>query len=183
VPGDGPAALRRWQELVAGPAEPNETPVDWSAFEASIGLPLPTDYKGYIDTYGTGCINGLFWVRHPTTDRSPLRLVGANVGDDDPDFSNLLLPPPYPLGLGYDRLLLCADSEDYDQLFWHTSGDDPDRWGVVLGDSAGQSWEPYDMTMVEFLLAVFSNELDLGLAEAGYVGDTITFHPDPYARS
>jgi hypothetical protein len=66
--------------LVAPPAQPTEAPVDWAAFEESIGLRLPSDYKGYIDSYGTGCVNGLFWVRHPTTARSGLSLVGANAG-------------------------------------------------------------------------------------------------------
>jgi hypothetical protein len=175
------AALARWRDLVAPPAQPTEQPVDWAAFEESIGLRLPGDYKGYIDTYGTGCVNDLFWVRHPTTTRNGLGLIGANAGAEDDDVSNLLLPPPHRLGFGHDRLVLCADSENNDQLFWHTDGDDPDRWGTVLGDSAGQAWDPYDMTMMEFLLALFTNELDLGFAEAGYVRDTIEFNPDPYA--
>jgi hypothetical protein len=64
-------AFQRWQQVVTS-ADPNaEPPVDWAAFESSIGMRLPADYKAHIDLYGVGCINGLFWVRHPTSKYVP----------------------------------------------------------------------------------------------------------------
>lgn len=93
-----------------------------------------------------------------------------------------LTEPPLPLGIGRDRLMLCVDGEGY-QLYWNTSHDAPDQWPVVLGDISGRAWTLYDLTMVEFLLALFTGQLpELGFEEAGYVEDEIVIERRPRIR-
>ena len=152
-----------------------------AAFESSIGLRLPSDYKAYIDEYGVGCINECFWVRHPTAAKGAFNLLRApeeydGPQDDEEFLSTHLTVPPLPLGVGRDRLMLCADSDGGEfQLYWQTTDDDPDRWPVVLGNDDGDGWDLYDLTMVEFLLALFTHQLPelASWAEAGYVTDEI----------
>jgi hypothetical protein len=169
------AALARFRELVPPPAELDEPPVDWAAVEETLGMRLPADYKGYIDTYGVGSVNGLFWVRRAGTRHENVDLLTGT--DDEPNLDLFLVPPPYPMGAGPDRLFQCAFSEADDELYWHTVGD-PDAWPVVLTHSTGDAWLPYDMTLVEFLLALYTGELeDLGYAEAGYLESPLEFQP------
>jgi hypothetical protein len=178
MPGDGLAAFERWRQAVTSAAEPAGEAVDWDAFESSIGLRLPSDYKAYIDAYGVGSINELLRVRHPTAEKGAYNLIKAPDDWNSPEDEELyrrthLTMPPLPLGVGRHRLMLCADGEG-GQLYWNTTDDDPDRWPVVLGDTSGQAWIDYDLTMIEFLLALFTGQLpDLGFEEAGYVGDEI----------
>jgi hypothetical protein len=187
MPGDAMACFQQWRQAVTSAGENTEAPVDWDAFETSIGLRLPADYKAYIDAYGVGFINRLFRVRHPMVETGAFNLLQAPEQWDGPEdeeeyLETHLSAPPLPLGIGRDRLMLCADS-DGDQLYWDTSTDDPDAWTVVLGDDDGDSWTPFDMTMVEFLLALYTNQLpELGFARAGYVTDEIHIQRDPFKR-
>jgi hypothetical protein len=171
------SAFDRWTELVPPPGRPD--PVDWAAVQASLGTALPADYKAYVDTYGLGCVGELFWVLHPagTPDRLNLGDQWAAAREPAP----LLTPPPRPLGR-VPGLLPCAIDEDGGVLHWHADGPDPDRWTVVYRDEDGGAWQPYDLGLVGFLLAVFTGDLpELGYAEAGYLTRPPTFTPNPFA--
>lgn len=152
-----------WRRLVPPPAEPPD-PVDWTALSQRLGTTLPADYRAYIDLYGLGCVNDLYWVLHPygTPDRLNL---GAQWNAPDPP---LLTPRP-------PGLRPCATDEDAGLLYWDTAAPDPDAWTVVYRDEDGDAWHPYDLTLVGFLHAVFTGALDLGYAEAGYLSSTVRF--------
>ena len=94
-----------------------------------------------------------------------------------------LTAPPRPFGVGRGRLMLCADGDDGDaQVYWDTSDEDPDRWPVVLGDCDGDTWTVLDMTLTEFLVAVFTNRLpQLGFTRAGFVRDEILIQRYPHS--
>jgi len=186
MPGDGMAAFARWRQVVTSADENAEAPVDWDAFETSIGLRLPADYKAYIDAYGVGFVNELFRVRHPTTAQGAFNLLLPPEewdGQDEEEFLEThLTVPPLPLGIGRNLLMLCADGDGV-LLYWDTRADDPDSWTVVLGDDDGDSWTPFDLTMVEFLLALFTDQLpQLGFTRAGYVTDEIRIQRNPFRR-
>jgi hypothetical protein len=186
MPGDGMAAFERWQQLVTSADRNAEAPVEWAAFESLIGLQLPADYKAYIDVYGVACINRLFWVRHPTSKDMPNLLQAPyewRSAQDEQDYLEThLTAPPLPFGVGHDRLMLCADGDDGEsQVYWDTSDDDPHRWPVVLGDTDGDTWTRVDMTLVEFLLALFTNRLpQLGFTEAGFVRAEVLVQRHPH---
>ncbi|MEV0898319.1 SMI1/KNR4 family protein [Actinoplanes sp. NPDC049802] len=186
MPGDGMAAFEQWRQVVTSADENTEPPVDWSAFEASTGLRLPADYRAYADTYGPTFINELYRIKHPTSERYGCNLLNPpeqweSEEDEERYLETHLSTPPLPLGVGRNRLMLCADSGP-DQIYWDTSGDDPDTWTVVLGDEDGDSWKPLDMTLVEFLLALFTGRMpELGFERAGYVTDEILIESKPGA--
>lgn len=168
--------------------ENTEPPVDWDAFEASLGLRLPADYKAYIDEYGVGIINRLFAVRHPTTAEGWANILEAPEQWEGPDAEQEYLElhltaPPLPLGIGRNRLMLCADS-DGTQIYWDTTDDDPDAWSVVVGDNDGDTWLALDLTLVETLLRLFTGRLpELGFDKAGYVTGEVRIQRNPYART
>lgn len=181
--GDGVGGvLARWTELVP-PPDPPPDPVDWDAVHHRLGTAVPHDYRAYIDTYGLGCINDLYWVLHPHGAPDRLDLADQWAAARDPAAGRrLLTPPPYPLGQLPGGLLPCAVDEDAGILYWHTDPPDPDQWTVVYRDEDGDSWLPYRLTLVPFLHAVFTGGLpELGYQDAGYLTPTIRFDPNPFA--
>ncbi|MEV0901440.1 SMI1/KNR4 family protein [Actinoplanes sp. NPDC049802] len=188
MPGDETAAFAQWRRAVTSADENTEPPVAWADFESSLGLRLPADYKAYIDEYGVGFVNRLFVVRHPTTTEAGFNLLQAPEQWEAPDaeqeyLETHLTAPPLPLGIGRDRLMLCADS-DGTQIYWDTSQDDPDSWSVVVGDDDGDTWQALDLTLVETLLQLFTGRLpELGFDQAGYVTGEIRIQRNPFART
>jgi hypothetical protein len=158
---------------------PQPPPVDWGAVHRRLGTALPSDYRAYIDAYGLGCINELFWVLHPYGTPDRLNLLEQWAVQDP---GALLSPPPYPLGQVPGGLVPCAVDEDAGVLYWHTGGPDPERWTVVYRDEDGDAWRPYDLGLVPFLGAVFAGTLpELGYQAAGYLTGPVHFDPRPFA--
>jgi hypothetical protein len=169
-------AFMRWRELVPPPRPPE--PVDWSAVHDRLGTALPGDYRAYIDTYGLGCVNELYWVLHPLGSPDRLNLIDQwAMREPGP----LRTPPPYPLGLVPGGLVPCAVDEDAGVLYWHISSPDPEQWTVVYRDEDGDAWRPHDLGLVPFLHAVFTGGLpELGYEPAGYLTQPIHFDPQPF---
>lgn len=159
-------SLADWAALVP-PPDRAPTPVDWAAQPG----PLPRDYRAYIDTYGLGSVNQLFWVLHPDGVPDRLNLAAQWAAAGDPAVPLLTPPPP-------GRLLPCAIDEDGGILHWQADDPDPDRWTVVYRDEDGDSWLPYGLGLVAFLHAVFTGALpELGYGEAGFLDPPIRFVP------
>ena len=165
-------------ELVAlvPPPDRPPVPVDWAGVERRLGTALPRDYRAYVDTYGPGCLGDLFWVLHPAGTPDRLDLAAQWAAAREP--AALLTPPPHPLGVLPGGLLPCAVDEDAGILYWHAADADPDGWTVVYRDEDGDSWLPYRLALVPFLVAVLSGDLpDLGYADAGYLDAAPRFDP------
>jgi hypothetical protein len=158
-------SLAAWTALVP-PPDPAPPPVDWAAVHAALGTALPADYRGYVDTYGLGCVGDLFWVLHPHGHPDRLDLAAQWAAPPGP----LLTPPPGPVRP-------CAVDEDAGILYWDVRRPDPDAWTVVYRDEDGDRWVPYELGLTGFLLGVFTRTLDLGYAEAGYLDGPPAFEP------
>lgn len=184
MPDTGMAAFARWRELVAPPAPADRLgpPVDWAQVQADLGLSLPADYRAYVDEYGIGWVNRLVLVLHPTTRAAHLNLAKSAEEAADPEALEMAeSPPPHPVGLGLGRLLPCAVTETQDVVYWHTDGDDPDRWPVVFRDAEAYEWQRFDLSLVGFLLALCTGEISPAeYASAGYLGEEIRFQPNPW---
>ena len=53
MPGDGMAAFRQWRQAVTAADRSSEAPVNWAAFESSIGLRLPSEGEYHRAAFGT----------------------------------------------------------------------------------------------------------------------------------
>ena len=175
-------ALILWSNLVP-PPDPRPQAVDWEAVHLRLGTVLPRDYRGYVDLYGIGCVNELYWVLHPDGVPGRLNLFAQLTATRDLAAEDVLLtPPPVPLGLLPGGLLPCAVDEDAGVLYWHADASDPDLWTVVYRDEDGGDWMRFSAGLVAFLYAVFTGGLpDLGYGEAGYLGSPVRFESNPFA--
>jgi hypothetical protein len=108
----------------------------WEAVEAALGTQLPTDYKRFIDHYGTGCVcpagtdDGSLIVYNLRGVPYVVKWVGGASGRYDLDRAAGYASPysPYPARNG---LLAWATTPAGDFFNWRTSGD-PDQWDVVF---------------------------------------------------
>lgn len=132
--------LKTLAKLVAPPDTPRGLNRTWKAVEKEIGLTLPSDYKAFIDTYGTGQVTGangwlLVWnFRDTTLFGRPLREVLSGPGSVAAQYGRLEkesdYPCPYPIYPTPGGLLPFASVIDVQNLNWLTGGD-PERWDVV----------------------------------------------------
>jgi hypothetical protein len=63
--------------LVSPPSSPADTgqPDQWDDVERALGMPLPSDYKQFINAFGTGEFNDLFWIYNPFSSIEPMNLL------------------------------------------------------------------------------------------------------------
>jgi hypothetical protein len=112
----------------------------WGAVERDIGLPLPDDYKAFIDLYGTGQVSSadgwaVIWnfrdaslIKDSVSEalsgtKSVARFYRQQVNGTD-------WPCPFPIYPGSGGLLPFGSVVDVQHLNWLTAGP-PNRWDVV----------------------------------------------------
>ncbi|WP_227984327.1 SMI1/KNR4 family protein [Nocardia spumae] len=105
---------------------------DWAEVESYIGSGLPSDFKAFLDTYGSGVISGELVVFHPQGTSSPLlprmRTIHETFGElreDDPD------DVPYPIHPEPGGLISWGYDYSGDEHFFLPCDPDPERWKIV----------------------------------------------------
>ena len=157
------------ERLVGPPSQP-PIRVDWPAFEAALGLQLPSDYKDVFDVYRTLEFGQFVGVFHPGSDAeenrhdtvatlSPLKYMIDEMGGledvaavDGEEERVRFAVYPEPGGL-----LLWGSTWNGDLCLWHTIGEDPNLWPTVITDSI-VFWE-YPNGMTEFLVGVMDQTI------------------------
>jgi hypothetical protein len=150
---------------------------NWQTIEERLGLPLPSDYKWLLETYGAGCFDESVWLLPPTSS-SPA-----------PDLENQLavlrsLPPSHLTDYDGTRyrlypdpggLLPCACTLAGQLWCWLTDpADDPDHWDLVTFSPELRRWLRSGYSLGELL----HEEVLAGAHGAAHSGQ-ITFEPAP----
>jgi hypothetical protein len=135
--------------------EPVRPLVDWPATEAELRLPLPSDYRAFIDRYGAGSVDDVIHIYHPTTGlvlpeqaERHLRLARED-RDEDPEAY------PYPLWPEPGGLFPFARTMDRCYFYWRTTDADPDGWSTALTEAHYDWWE-HPTGMAAFLVDVLA---------------------------
>lgn len=139
--------------IVAPPKVPVAAVGKWSDVESSLGTSLPDDYKRYVETFGTGCLSGFFWVFSPFSENVNLNLASGNAAALRAlDELKARFPEEvdYPLFPRDGGLLAWGATDNGDVLYWQTLGS-PDDWHVVVNASRDPRTELYRMGMTTFL--------------------------------
>lgn len=125
-------------QLVPPPAEPKNAQGNWRQLESDLGVALPSDYKQYIEAYGSGTLCSLFEIRSPfgleahykTTARDAWS-SWAGIFHSWGDVPESKLPfSVYPKLPG---LLPWGTYGDVDVIGW-LADSDPSRWYIVYQD-------------------------------------------------
>jgi len=165
----GDDCVGRLLDLTGMADRPRET-FDWQTIEATLGLPLPEDYKRMAEVFPPGHFNGLAQLGRPGDDAHPrdeflgfkaLRLQdlrGQRAFAQEHDWPGTFPYPIYPepgglLPWGYDRR--------GHQLYWLTEAPDPANWPVVaVPDSyTFTDWRVFHTSTCQFLIDVVEGRI------------------------
>jgi hypothetical protein len=154
-------ALENFCKTIKPPNQPIENGgiEEWNGVEQALKTKLPSDYKNYVNNFGTGCISNFIWVFNPFSKNSNLNLHAQIKAQLDAiatlenEFNEIY---PYSIHPKSGRLLPWGITDNGDVMFWLTDGE-PDSWKTVIHESRGTRYETFDATITNFLM-----DLNLG---------------------
>jgi len=160
---------------VLGPPEREPSRVPWELSTEEVGLTFPSDYRDFINLYGSVEINGELSVwspaMRPSEPGAPGGLAGfvwnttreGGIGDylasayEEGDYREC----PYPVYPAPGGLLIWANNFNADHCFWLTEGADPDKWPIVVWYRQLAEWDRFNGGVAEFLLSVVTGAYSL----------------------
>jgi len=134
----------------------------WVEVQRALEVALPSDYKQYIRTYGTGQVGGFLWPHNPFTESPYLNLITQT-----PKILGALrtikgvwgdLMPSYPFFPEPGGLLPWGHTDNGDVLYWQTAGN-ADQWTIVVNEARGPKFEHFQQTMMSFLAKILSQQV------------------------
>ncbi|MFE2911957.1 hypothetical protein ACFXI0_08430 [Kitasatospora indigofera] len=168
--------LDRLSQILGKPTRPPAvTPWERSASEA--GFVFPSDYREFVNRYGSVRINGELSVLVPTLrsyDAGPIvgfpgfvRVTTDGVAAELAGHEDC----PYPVHPATGGLLAWGSNLNADQFLWLTEGGDPDAWPVVAFYRGLDMWDRFDGGFAAFLLAVLDGTYAYGSEVAPHNAD------------
>jgi hypothetical protein len=149
---------------------------EWPLIQQRVGSVLPRDYKDFINAYGTVLVSQLVVPLNPFAKNEYRNLLSAMgpilsaertmkeaFGDEG---------CPYPLWFEPGGLLPWATTGNGGTLYWLTKGH-ADQWSVIVRADRGPEFEPFEGSMIDFLLAFLNGTLEERL---------LLSHPDDELR-
>ncbi|MFF8860580.1 SMI1/KNR4 family protein [Streptomyces sp. NPDC015139] len=149
-------------ERLMPPEHGQDEEIDWGAVESVWGTRFPADYMAFMARYGTGSINGDAGVF------SPLPFQGRRWVDDSMKEETANARHIWKMEGGREaldvhpeHLLAWGVTAGADILCWLTTGNDPDRWPVVVcGRHTRSRFTAYPFGMAEFLCRLFEDRFE-----------------------
>lgn len=164
--------------ILPPPINPVETPrpEDWNAVEKQIGN-LPTDFKTFIERYGSGTIDRFLWILNPFSANKHANLIKRmkpvisaiqELKRDWPD------QHPYRLFPEPGGLLPFGGSDNGDTMFWQTVGK-PDEWPIVVNAARDPDYEKSECGMADFLAGILTRRIRCSIFPTGFPSDRPSF--------
>ncbi|GGC88842.1 SMI1/KNR4 family protein [Chelatococcus reniformis] len=153
-------------------------PADWLRVETELGTALPSDYKAYIEAYGSGRIADFIWIFNPFTKRENINLL-----TQVPRQINVLreladggAPQPFPLFPAPAGLLPVGMTDNGDVILWLTVGS-PDEWTVVINDSRSPEYAAHRRDLTGFLAGVLTGQEPCPIFPDSFPHSAVAFAP------
>ncbi|WP_406737148.1 hypothetical protein OG365_00245 [Streptomyces sp. NBC_00853] len=159
------SSLDELRALLGESAHWQSSPDDWTEVEQHVGSALPSDFKAFLNAYGTGVISGELVVFHPRG-TSPLleRMRKTHgvfaerrdraLGRGDTEHI------PYPFHPEPGGLISWGYDYSGDEHFFLPCDPDPDRWKIVTM-AHGEGCETFDGPFSGFTRAFVRRLLDV----------------------
>jgi hypothetical protein len=161
--------LERLVAVTPPPSAPIEvgSSADWKLVEADLGVKLPDDYRGLIDSYGSGCFGEFLYPLNPFTANRHGHLLHRGQTILAAERSSGMAPHqglPFALYPVSGGLLPWAVTDNGDTLFWYTH---PVPWPVVVWSGRGFRFEVYQRSAAGFLAVWLAGQIAVGVFPAG----------------
>jgi hypothetical protein len=130
--GQPVSRLDELEKHLGAPSHP-VTPIQWEHVEGQIGLPLPSDYKAFIDSYGPGTFCDIT-IAAPAApaDLDLLTLINRKYRQATGNPRRRVLAPPIHPEPG--GMIPWGETPDGWTCCWAPTDHNPDDWGIVLAD-------------------------------------------------
>jgi hypothetical protein len=166
-----PPQLERLVRLLPPPTQPEHVPArEISRLEAEIGRSLPSDYRWFLETYGSGSIGGDLAVFTPSSVVEARRFTPQQerIGD----WLRLVKERrpgevPFPIWPEPGGLLAWGGTDSGVMCLWLTSNDDADQWPIVLRDAHRSEWFTHRGPMSWFLGDLFDGSVEVSFLTGG----------------
>lgn len=150
-------------ELMPPPAEPLEVPSDeqWKQCERDLTY-LPSDYREFVQQYGTGVVDDFLWVFNPAAENEHLNLFSqskiilAALEESSREFPDVFTMPRFPSRNG---LLPFAGTDNGDNIFWVVNGRNPDEWTIAVMGPRSPELFRHHSGFVQFLISMIRSDL------------------------
>jgi hypothetical protein len=184
-------SLARLVQIAPPPAAPVETgsPKQWNLIQKRLGIILPTDYKNFIDRYGTGTFNNFIIPYNPFAKNESVNLIQALDVHHHASHRTQRLGDvpwsavyPYQLFPAPDGLLSWGTTANFgDAFFWQVSGP-PETWVTVFYNLRDGEYEVWKDPATAFLAKLFLREIESVLLPEDFPPqpDQIHFHPHEF---
>jgi len=115
----------------------------WPSMEERLGIALPSDYRAYLDRYGSGIVDDFLWVLNPFSADDAIRFPDSSAAqlsvlrwlrEQDGEMVR------YPIHPEPGGVLLCAETANGDCFHWLTSDGLPDEWRLTINESGTTNW-------------------------------------------
>jgi hypothetical protein len=175
----------RLEAIVPPPHIPREVPTaaEWAEYENKLGSALPSDYRAFLNRYGTGGFDAFIWIFSPKAKDKYFNLFGqglamlAGVKELRDQFGGDAVP--YRLFPELGGLLPFGYTANGDLLFWKTIGS-PDRWTIVVNGTRSPDFEEFRTNLVDFLAGILSKSLSCWLFPDDFPNVPPTFEIPEY---
>lgn len=157
--------IEEFEKLVTPPDEAIGLDRSWESVEDEIGTRLPSDYKAFIDRYGSGILCGEIYVwnyRDISQFGQPLLNVLCGSGSVIEGYSEVEVNEHWPYFPEAGGLLPFASIVDVHNLNWATKGE-PDSWDTVYWFSDGHEFihfrgDPFSVALQKLLKNKYGKE-------------------------
>jgi hypothetical protein len=154
-------------------------PEGWSEVERRLGTALPSDYKAFVEHYGSGSICDFVVVLNPFASNRNIDLIERGkrqrsaLEELKAEFPDSYPHPVYPAPGG---LLPFAITDNGDVFHWKTEGA-PEAWTIVVYEGRGTEFREFPGSMTDFLTGLLSKSLVLDVLPAGFPRAPASFSP------
>jgi len=155
-------------ELLKKIVQPPNQPTDvgsleeWKSVEQTLGLTLPSDYRDFIFTYGSGLFAQIYIVYNPFAKPEHVSCLPTSVEKVcqwEREFKKEAPGcVPYKLWPEIPGLLPWANDDMGNEYFWFTEGS-PDSWKIISNEVRGEGYREYGCRMTEFLCGVLTGNI------------------------
>lgn len=149
----------------------------WAEIESRMGTELPSDYKEFINEYGTGNINNFMWILTPFDENEYVNLFKMGMKISEAYMTSKLYNPDFfkhdvfPVVGG---ILPWGYTENGDELYWLTEGESDD-WKVIVYESRSSDFYEYSMGFVQFIYELISKKITCSAFPDDFPGEKSEF--------
>lgn len=150
---------------------------NWAAVFTKLGVSnLPTDYKEFVSTYGTGSIGEFLWIMNPFSKNQNLNLEMAVYSRKAYEAMKQEFPDDFPRES--NSLLTWAVTDNGDDTVWLLGDENPNLWQVGFhGRNVLEGVELTGLTTSEFLEAILEKKLESSIFPSDFLKADKKFTP------